>query len=103
MLGEVLKQINEPVTFWLDGHYSGGRTAMGAKSTPLIEELTTIENHHVKTHTILIDDLRGWTIQGVGFDVLHLMKMIKSINVNYQFTLENGFIENDILVGYVND
>lgn len=98
MLPKLLKTINDPIMFWLDGHYSGGDTAMGKKNTPLIEELNAIACHVIKIHTILIDDLRGWYHNIHGFDTLDLMKKIKGINKNYWFTLENGFIENDILV-----
>ena len=38
-LPKLLDQIHEPCLFWLDGHYSGGATAKGGKSTPIHEEL----------------------------------------------------------------
>ena len=34
-LSEILKTINEPCLFWLDGHYSSGDTARGEKDTPI--------------------------------------------------------------------
>ena len=44
--GQVLKtlasQIRQPALFWLDGHYSAGITAKGAKDTPVCEELQYI-------------------------------------------------------------
>ena len=99
----LLKEINEPITFWLDGHYSGEGTAMGSQNTPLLSELDIIKNHPIKNHTIMIDDLRGWYKDTHGFDTLDLMKIITGINPEYVFKLENGFIENDILVAYVNN
>jgi hypothetical protein len=57
-LPEVLKEINRPVLFWLDGHYSGGSTACAVTCTPIVSELEAILNHPVKEHVILIDDAR---------------------------------------------
>ena len=102
LLPIVIKDINEPVTFWLDSHYSGVDTVQGKTNTPLLQELEIIRGHYIKNHTIMIDDLRGWYKHTHGFDTLDLMKKIMEINSDYIFKLENGFIENDILVAYVN-
>src|SRR3972149_10151077 len=46
--GKMLKKLIEkeslkqPCLFWLDGHYSGGETALGDKETPILDELTAI-------------------------------------------------------------
>lgn len=56
-LGALLQQIDSPCVFWLDGHYGGGAMARGKKDVPIIEELTAILAHRVKTHVILIDDV----------------------------------------------
>ena len=58
VLEMVLSSISAPATFWLDAHYSGGETANGATFTPIITELECIRNHFIKTHVILIDDVR---------------------------------------------
>jgi len=60
VLPEILKDINEPVTFWLDAHYSGDDTAIGEHHSSLLQELDAIKQHPVKTHTILMDDIRIW-------------------------------------------
>jgi hypothetical protein len=57
-LEKLLKKINEPCLFWLDGHYSAGITAKADLDTPIINELKSIFNHRVKNHVILIDDAR---------------------------------------------
>ena len=57
-LPEILKDINTPALFWLDGHYSGGNTACGVKGTPILDELQAIFSHPVTKHVILIDDAR---------------------------------------------
>lgn len=59
-LADILKQIDCRATFWLDAHYSGADTdtAKGAEDVPLMRELDLISKHHIKNHTILIDDVR---------------------------------------------
>jgi hypothetical protein len=57
-LPELLARVHEPALFWLDGHYSGGLTARGAKDTPLLEEIEAIAHHGVPGHVVLIDDAR---------------------------------------------
>ena len=55
---EVIKKINEPTLFWLDGHASGGETAKGEKDTPIYEELKVIFESKDFGHVIIIDDAR---------------------------------------------
>ena len=57
-LRAVMKNINSPALFWLDGHYSGGVTSRGEKDTPIYEELTHILDSPEMAHVILIDDAR---------------------------------------------
>lgn len=56
-LKEIMPQLNGAALFWLDGHYSGGNTAMGEKECPVREELAFILPD-AKDHVILIDDAR---------------------------------------------
>jgi hypothetical protein len=56
-LGNILKDLSEPVIFWLDGHYSGEKTAKGTTNCPIWAEIEHIVNHHFP-HIILIDDAR---------------------------------------------
>lgn len=102
VLPEVLSKINAPVTFWLDGHYSGGSTAKGESNTPLLRELEHIAKHHIKNHTILIDDVRCFDTNDFDFLTMEEVKeKILSINPLYEFSFENGYIENDVLVARV--
>jgi len=101
---DILNYINSPVTFWLDGHYSGGDTEKGIDSSPLIRELKCISQHHIKNHIILIDDIRQFSTEHFdNLSLLEVMKTISSINPLYTFKLENGYIEHDILVAKVNN
>lgn len=57
VLGSLMKIINGKTIFWLDGHYSGGVTAKGAKESPVMQELSIILNSPYE-HVVLIDDAR---------------------------------------------
>lgn len=82
----------EAITFWLDGHDSGGKTAKGdgykIDGFPVFEELAIIAAHPVKTHTILIDDISPtpeqfrWTKE--------IEALIKKINPAYTIRYERG-------------
>jgi hypothetical protein len=108
VLWDAIKEINFPITFWLDGHWCGRDSARGKQETPLLYELEAIKKHPIKTHTILIDDLRLWRKDNlnIGFDETTLQENIKSINNSYAFLHENGYngeqlLENDILVAKI--
>lgn len=58
MLDEI---VDDSVLFWLDGHYSGGNTALGKKECPIYEELKSIFGHAILHKYILIDDARSFT------------------------------------------
>lgn len=59
-LPELLPELQGPVSFWLDGHYSAGITHRGPVDTPIKQELALIEQHtsHLGPVTVLIDDIR---------------------------------------------
>lgn len=100
ILGELLEDIDVPVTFWLDGHYSSGMTQRGKLMSPLMEELDIIKNHHINNHTILIDDMRCWKKEDpdYNFGEKEIKDKIKQINKKYTIEYIDGFIPNDILV-----
>lgn len=51
---------NFPLAFWLDGHYSAGKTFKGLEDTPIVFELQQIEAHmrELDVKVICIDDER---------------------------------------------
>lgn len=58
-LQEVISRLNGPALFWLDGHYSGGVTALGSKECPALEEVQAIKASPY-AHTVIIDDARSF-------------------------------------------
>ena len=61
LLKDMIADIQKPVTFWLDGHYSEGDTCKCEHEHPLMFELAQIADHPVKNHLILIDDWRDYS------------------------------------------
>ena len=57
ILTELLNTIEEPVTIYLDAHYSGGTTAFGEEEVPLLFELEILKNRKYDD-IIIIDDCR---------------------------------------------
>jgi hypothetical protein len=97
VLPKILKDINEPVIFWLDGHYSGGITKKGDKNCPIFEELDAIFNGKKFNHVLLIDDARCFT--GVdGFPSLaELTRYVKSKSRNYQIEIKDDILRCTII------
>jgi hypothetical protein len=95
ILPELLPQLSGDVTFWLDGHYSGGITHQGPSHTPILRELEVIAAnlHRYKRVCILIDDVRLFTYRKeVGYpDLDALIDWARGQQMVW-------FIESDIFV-----
>ena len=89
VLYEVIKDINKEITFWLDAH--SGENDPTKKNSPLLEELDQIKKHHIKTHTILIDDMHCAGKAFFDFVTQDQIKAkIKEINPAYEITYVPG-------------
>lgn len=89
---KILKKVKEPVIFWLDGHYSGGKTNKGKFNTPIVRELNSIVDHKIKNHVILIDDAREFIGQNDYPTINSLKKIIKKRISNYTLDVEDDII-----------
>jgi len=58
VISELVKEIKDPIIFFLDGHHSGGDTGLGEKECPLYEEIEVINNLFEGEGIIIIDDYR---------------------------------------------
>jgi hypothetical protein len=100
-LWNMIEDVHEPITFWLDAHFSGGITAKGSENCPILKELRVIQRHPIKTHTIMIDDSRYF-----GTDIFDFIaeeqvcQILRAINPAYQFSRETGSTS---LPEYAND
>ena len=101
VLERILKEINQPATFWLDAHF--GKKYKGDKPRcPLIAELDVIKQHTVKTHTLLIDDMRLFGKAAHDFITIDQVKQkILEINSNYKISFLDSNVKNDILLAKI--
>jgi hypothetical protein len=102
MLWNMIKDINEPITFWLDAHWSGDGEPMSNQKCPLETELKIISQHPIKTHTIMVDDMRCCNTDYFDFKSKELIEQaILKINPEYKLVYENSWEPSDILVATI--
>lgn len=92
----LLPQLKNGMVFWLDGHYSGGETALGTIESPIMQELDLIKENNLDHSIIMIDDIREFyeTHSLQGYPSLNMViEKIYAINKNYQF-----FTLGDVLI-----
>lgn len=91
-LARLKPKLTEPTLFWLDGHYSGGTTAKGATSTPIVEELHAVLTGEPLPHVIVIDDARLFGKDPAYPAYEDLEKLILSRKADTRIRLENDSI-----------
>lgn len=92
VLTELLRRINGPCLFWLDGHYSGGITAKGACATPIRQEIEAIQRHLHPGHVILIDDAHCFTGQNDYPTMPELESLIRRELPGWVFEVRDNII-----------
>lgn len=69
ILENIIKDIDEGITFWLDGHYSSADTACAKDyCSPIQQELEAIRKHSHPDHVIMIDDMKDFTKDRIVFN-----------------------------------
>lgn len=102
----ICKNLITPSIFWLDGHYDKFADTMGVVKCPLLKELESIKLSNIKSHIILIDDVRVFnnvneTDWGEDLKIENVIDKIKQINDSYLISYEDGWVENDILIAHL--
>ena len=97
VIQKLLTVIDEPVTFWLDAHYQGGRQPSGTEK-PLLRELAAIAGHHIKDHMIMIDDVRLFHLYDTSVE--EVRTVLLAINPDYKIVFGDGVIKDDILIAH---
>jgi hypothetical protein len=101
ILKSLVKDLKEPVLFWLDGHYSSEfmvgdeliKTARTDKDTPIVEELDAILGTSLQ-HVILIDDARGFDGLGDYPSIGSIKRKVKKAKGDsYVCVVENDIIQ----------
>jgi hypothetical protein len=99
----ILPNIHDDTIFFLDGHYSGGKTGRGETDVPLEQELTLINNLFKHKGIILIDDYRLFQSQEKDWTLLTKNKMIELLGSRVQkvYTLPSSLHPEDVLVLHI--
>lgn len=98
VLQTIISKTNEPMTFWLDAHASGNIKGGRSGGSPVLDELKAIKASPIKTHTIMIDDVRLFGSAEWSYVKLEdALKLIEEINPNYKISFLDGQVKNDIL------
>lgn len=96
ILKEVLPKLKEPATIFLDAHT--------LTYNPIFDELSIVKSQDIKTHTILIDDLRTYGIESYWKDIniSDIITKVYEINLNYNIGYMRSFNRmGDILVASI--
>ena len=100
-LESILQRVNESVVFWLDAHYSGGITSIGAKGCPIYEELSVIIEHIVKNkigHIILIDDTRCFVGDALFPSVDDIEAFLNKSKLRFKLYIKNDIMRINFIV-----
>jgi hypothetical protein len=92
VMPEVLKKIDEPAIFWLDGHYSSGVTARGDTDCPIFGELEAILASGVEKHILLVDDARLFNGQGDYPTIDAMTQFILDRNPSYRAEVKDDIV-----------
>lgn len=91
ILPPLLKRINEPCMFWLDGHYCGSLEARGPKDTPVQEELEIILATGIP-HVIFVDDARLFGVDPAYPTLEWVREIATTQDIPYSFSYENDMM-----------
>lgn len=103
-LPQVISNIGEKATFWLDSHWSTGECDLGpsVNKCPILHDLRAIAGSAIKDHIILVDDIRYFRAGGLpqwnDVTLGDIMEVVMDINPEYRLSFRDGHIEDDILV-----
>lgn len=92
ILPELLRSIDSPCVFWLDGHFCGGITARGHMDTPIMAELKAIADHPVRPHAILIDDARAFGTDGAYPTLEEVIRLLRDIDPSFHIVVSSDII-----------
>jgi hypothetical protein len=88
VLRQILPNCSGRILFWLDGHYSGGETAIGSCICPALMELDAIKMDARRDHCILIDDARLFTGSAGYPSMAEVLSKLREINSSYVIELD---------------
>jgi hypothetical protein len=101
ILPKICEQINEPMLFWLDGHYFKHGKGRGRVDPPMKEELEIILEKHNQNSIIMIDNIsvcghKSSEINGEDWTDLSIDKIVSKAVTNPKYV--KHYEENDRLI-----
>lgn len=93
----VINNLDQPATFYLDGHWSGEDTGRGMMDYPLLKELEIISKSYIKNHIIIIDDVRLFDTQW-KLGTVSIKEALRNINPKYILEYKDGYVKDDVLI-----
>jgi hypothetical protein len=102
ILEDILKNIYEPYTIFLDSHFSGGDTSKGSENSPLLKELDIIKKYYIIDSIIIIDDIRCCDNSydkkyRFEFNKNDIIKNLKEINPNFTIQYVDSYRGNKLM------
>ena len=103
VLNNLLKQIEEPIIYFLDGHWSGGDTGKSDQLNPLLTELTHINNFSKREGIVIIDDCRLFNSKGEGWENINEKSIVACLEkrVIEFYYLDSYLSKNDRFVIHI--
>jgi hypothetical protein len=92
VLPGIIARLDAPALFWLDGHYSGGDTALGDSITPVNEELRAIFKPDLPAHVVLIDDARCFGVYPEYPTIEKVREIVHASRPGWHVDVENDCI-----------
>lgn len=84
VLPGLLRSLSARKLIWLDAHFSGGITARGSVTTPIVRELAAVRASYRPGDVLLIDDFSSFTGTDDYPDVGALKAIIKEVDSSLQ-------------------
>lgn len=91
LIDGIVAGLQGPALFWLDGHYSGGETALGSLQTPIVQELNAVLSAAPR-HVLLIDDARCFNGTQDYPDLASLEAIVRKLKPGHSFTVEHDLV-----------
>src|SRR4051794_6188631 len=92
LLPGILRELDRPALFWLDGHYTGIGSARTEVNSPIVAEIDALLQHSVPGHVVLIDDAREFCGSGGYPTIDQLRRMILERQPRSQFVVADDII-----------
>ncbi|MFA6925249.1 MAG: hypothetical protein WC223_13470 [Bacteroidales bacterium] len=92
LMSEIMKEIDQPAIFWLDGHYCAGISTKGNTECPIYDELDAIFKAKKFNHVLLIDDARCFIGKNDYPTIDELSEYVRKNNPASEFEVKDDII-----------